>query len=55
MGKTGLNIYQLGNLHIPSNDIISYDNIYDMLEINPEFYVSNEPYTYRCDESYNFV
>ncbi len=50
MGKTGLNIYQLGNLHIPSNDIISYDNIYDMLEINPEFYVSNEPYTYRCDE-----
>ena len=50
IGKTYLNIYQLGNLHTPSNLVMSYKNIYSMLEINPEFYSYHEPYTYFCDQ-----
>lgn len=51
MNKTGNDIYRIADLHIESNNIMGYAiNIYDLLEINPEFRDSSNPYTYWWDE-----
>lgn len=49
MGKTGKNIYRVGNLHIPSNKIMTYESVYDVLKI-AEYNALRNPYTYSWDE-----
>ena len=48
IGKKGINIYQVGNLHIPSNKVMTYKSIYDVLEISP-YSTLRKPYIYSWD------
>lgn len=45
----GINIYRIANLHIDSSDIISYEDMKDILMIPSNYKDFYNPYTYNCN------